>query len=88
MLFNRKRAKCLSSLRLVQVSTQLHMQRLHTAPTYSTPAPVRSSKAEVDSARNYCSGLLQYLDSSFFFLETSLINETSPENLTAPLTPF
>lgn len=35
--------------------------RSYTAPSYSTPAPVGISEAEVQSAKDYCSGLLQYI---------------------------
>lgn len=41
------------------VRFQRHLERSYTAPSYSTPAPSGISEAEVRSAKEYCSGLLQ-----------------------------
>lgn len=45
-----------------QVTSQC-LPRFYSTPTYSAPAPVAASEAEVLSAKNYCSGLLQKFDS-------------------------
>lgn len=42
-------------------SVQWSFLRYYAAPSYSTPAPVGVSLAEVRSAKEYCSGLLQYV---------------------------
>ncbi|KAM0801213.1 Squalene/phytoene synthase [Usnea florida] len=39
------------------------LPRSYSTPTYGPPAPVAASEAEVQSAKNYCSGLLQKFDS-------------------------
>lgn len=36
-------------------------KRSFSAPSYSTPAPVGTSKSEIRSAKDYCTGLLQYI---------------------------
>ncbi len=43
------------------VPTQCCLRRTYTAPSYSVPATVDISQAEVQSAKDYCSGLLQYV---------------------------
>lgn len=43
------------------VPTKCCLQRPFTTPSYSVPATVDISKAEVQSAKEYCSGLLQYV---------------------------
>ena len=43
----------------IQVISQC-LPRSYSTPTYSPPAPAGASEAEVQSAKNYCSSLLQY----------------------------
>ena len=52
-------------------TTQCLLQRPYSTPTYSTPAPIGASEAEVQSARDYCSGLLQYVSVSTITLISS-----------------
>ncbi|CAF9907922.1 hypothetical protein IMSHALPRED_006532 [Imshaugia aleurites] len=44
-------------------ATSQGLARFYSTPTYTTPAPAGASEAEVQSAKNYCSGLLQKFDS-------------------------
>ena len=69
-----------------QLSThQWQYQRFYTTPTYSTSSPIRISEAEVQSARKYCSDLLQYYSRNPGYMR--IISNTLPENSTPPPTP-
>ena len=55
----------------IQATSQC-LPRSYSTPTYSPPAPAGASEAEVQSAKNYCSSLLQYDTLQLFYIPTTI----------------